>query len=84
MECDSVQYLYSTLRTSYLHLLVTACKVDSENKEMWDKVRARAMVSTDLGEGIAKLGQQIAKLMATLTKVRQGNNPSHVQSSPQE
>ena len=35
-------------------------------------------------EGMVELGQQIAKLMAALTKVGQGNNPSSVPSSPLE
>ena len=81
---DSSQYLYSTSRTSYSQLMVTIHKVESENEEMQDKVRVRAMVMTDLGEGMAEFGQQIAKLMATLTKAGQGNNPSSVPSSPQE
>ena len=42
------------------------------------------MLTTDSGEGMTELGQQIAKLMATLTKAGQGNNPSKSQSRPQE
>ena len=30
---DSIQYLYSNSRTTYSQLMVTACKVESENKE---------------------------------------------------
>ena len=48
--------------------MVAAFKAESENKEIWDKVSARATITTDLGEGMAELGQQIAKLMATMTK----------------
>ena len=33
---------------------------------------------------MVELGQQIAKLMAALTKAGQGNNPSSTPSSPQE
>ena len=80
----SIQYLYSTPRTSYSQLMVTTHKAESENEEIWDKVRARAVVATDPGEGMVELGQQIAKLMATLTKAGQGNNPSNAPSSPQE
>ena len=65
--CNSICYLYSTPNTFYLQLMVTAWKADSENEGIWDKVRARATVTTDPGEGTAELGQQIAKLMATLT-----------------
>ena len=48
--------------------MVTTCKVENENKEIQDKVRARASVAIDVGEGTAELGQQIAKLMAALNK----------------
>ena len=81
---DSVWYLYSTPRTSYSQLMVATHKAESEKKEIQDKVRTRAVVATDLGEGTAELGQQIAKLMATLTKVGQGNNLSSSPSSPWE
>ena len=64
--------------------MVVTHKAESKNEEIWDKVRARAMVTTDLGKGMAELGQQIAKLMATLTKVGQGSNPSSAPTSPQE
>ena len=64
--------------------MVTAHKAENENEEIWDRVRARAAVATDLGEGMVELGQQIARLMAALTKARQGSNPSSAQSSPLE
>ena len=73
--CDSIWYPYSTQRTSHSQLMVTTHKAESENEEIWDKVRARVMVATDLGEGTAELRQWIAKLMVTLTKAGQGNNP---------
>ena len=60
--------------------MVMAHKTESENEEIQDKVRARATVATDQGEGTAALGQQMAKLMTALTKAGQGNNPS---SSPE-
>ena len=64
--------------------MVTTYKTESENKEIQDKVRARAMVTTGSGEGMAKLGQLITKLMATLTKAGQDNSPSGVPSSSKE
>ena len=73
---DSVRYLYSTPRTYYSQLMVTAHKAESENEEIQDKVRARAKVATDWKEGAAELRQQIARLMAALTKAGQGSNPS--------
>ena len=48
--CDSVQYLYSTLCASYSQLIVTTQKVESENEETQEKVRARVTVTTILGE----------------------------------
>ena len=80
----TVSYLYSTPRTPYSQLMVTTYKVESENEEIWDKVRARPTVATDLGEGMTELGQQIAKLMVDLTKAGQGNNPSRTPGSPLE
>ena len=82
--CNSIQYLYSTHRTSYSPLMVTTCKAESENEEIWDKVRATAVVATGLGEWMAELGQQISRLMAALTKAGQGSNPSRAPSSPQD
>ena len=52
--CHSVRYLHSTPGTSYSQLMVTDCKAESENEEIWDKVRARAAVATDLGEGMER------------------------------
>ena len=77
-------YLYSTPRTSYSQLMVAAYKPESENKEIWHRVRARAVVATNSGEGMVELGQQIARLMAALTKAGQGSNPSSAPSSPQK
>ena len=62
--------------------MVTAWKAESENKEIWDKVRDRTAVATDSGEGLMELGQQIARLMSALTKAGQGGNPSSTPSSP--
>ena len=81
---DSIQYLYSTPRTSYSQLMVAAHKAESESEEIQDKVRVRATVDTDSREGMAELGQQIARLMAALTKAGQGSNPSSASSSPWE
>ena len=69
--CDSVLYLYSTLCASYSQVMVATQKAESENEEIWEKVRARAMVTTDSGEETAELEQHITKLMATLIQTRQ-------------
>ena len=64
---DSIQYLYSNLRTTYSQLMITACKVESENEKAQDKVRARSAVTTKFIGGTTELGNQIARLMAALT-----------------
>ena len=45
----SITYLYSTPRTSYLQYMVVAQKVESENEEIQDKVRARVQWPLPLG-----------------------------------
>ena len=77
--CDSVWYLYSTPGTSYSQMMVAVQKVESENEETQEKVRARATVTTDLEEGMTDLGQQTAKLVATLTQTKQGSGPFSAQ-----
>ena len=79
---DSIWYLYRTPETAYSQWMVTTHKVESENEEIQDKVRARAVVATDSRDGMAELEQQIAKLMAALTKAGQGDNPFSAPSSP--
>ena len=64
--------------------MVATHKEESDNKKIWDKVWARAMVVTALGEGMVELEQQIAKLMAALTKAKQGNSPSSAPNSPKK
>ena len=48
--------------------MVASQKAESENEETREKVRARAIVATEPRERMAELGDQIAKLMAALTK----------------
>ena len=79
---DSIQYLYSNPRTTYSQLMIAACKVMSENEEAWDKVRSRSAVTTEPVKGTTKLGNQIARLMAVLTRARQGNSPGTTPNSP--
>ena len=64
--------------------MVATHKEESENEEIWDKVRARTAVTTDSGEGTTELGQQSVKLMATMTKVGQGKSPASVPKSSRE
>ena len=61
--------------------MVAACKVEYENKEIQDKVRARAAVTTDSQDGSTELGQKITKLMAPLTRAGQGHSPASAPNS---
>ena len=79
---DSISYLYSAPDTSYSQLLVTTRMVESENEETQEKVRAA--VTSNLGEGMAELSQQIAKFMVALTQTGQGSSPSITPGSPSE
>ena len=82
--CDSLWYLYSVPGSSYLQLMVATRKAESENKKTQEKVRARAAVTSDLGEGIAELSQQIVKLMDTLTQTGQDSGSTSAPGSPQD
>ena len=54
----TVLYLYNTPGTSYSQLMVADHKAESEGEEISDKVRARAMVVTDLGAGTVDWGNR--------------------------
>ena len=47
-------------------------------------MRAKAVLSTNPGEGMAELSQQIGKLVATLTQTGQDSGPSNAPGGPQE
>ena len=60
---NSIWYLYSTPDTSHLQLMVASQNAESENEETQEKVRARATVTTNLGEGMGQLSQQTDNLL---------------------
>ena len=62
--------------------MVTACKVENKDEEAQDKVQARSAVTTEPVEGASELGNQIARLMAVLTRAGQGSSPSSAPNSP--
>ena len=62
--------------------MITAYKAESKNEEAHDKVRARSAMTTEPVEGTTELGNQIAKLMAALTRAEQGNSPTSALNSP--
>ena len=62
--------------------MVTACKAESKTEEAKDKVRARSAAATEAVDSSKELGDQIARLMAALTRAEQGNHPASAPNSP--
>ena len=79
---DSIRYLYSSPETTYSQLMVVAHKAESKIEEAKDKVRARSAVTTEVVDSSKELSNQIAKLMAALTRAEQGNCPVSAPNSP--
>ena len=79
---DSIRYLQSNPKTTYSQLMVTAYKAESEMEEAKDKVRARSAAATEVVDSSKELGNQIARLMATLTRTEQGNHPASALNGP--
>ena len=77
---DSVRYLYSNPQTTYSKLVVAARRAESEMEET--KVKARSAAATEVPSSSKELGDQIARLMATLTRAEQGSCPASAPSSP--
>ena len=78
---DSVQYLYSNPQTTYSELVVTARRAESKTEET--KVKARLATATEVPSGSKELGDQIARLMAALTRAEQSSHSASAPSSPQ-
>ena len=79
---DSIRYLHSNPETTYSQLMVTARKVESKMEDAKDKVRARSSTATEVTDGSKEMGDQITRLMATLTRAEQGTCPATIQNSP--
>ena len=62
--------------------MVATHKADSKMEEAKDKVRARSPAVTEVVDGSKDLGNQIARLMVTLTRAEQGNCPTSAANSP--
>ena len=69
---DSVRYLYSNPQTTYSELVVAARRAESKMEET--KVKARSAATTEVPSSSKELGDQIARLMATLTRAEQGSH----------
>ena len=79
---DSIRYLCSNPETTYSQLMVAACKAESKMEEAKDKVRARSAATTEVVDGSKELGDQVARLMAALTRAEQGSCPTSAANSP--
>ena len=77
---DSIWYLYGNLQTTYSELMVAARRVESEMEET--KVKVRSAATTEVPSSSKELGDQIARLMAALTRAEQGSCPASASSSP--
>ena len=77
---DSVRYLYSNPQTTYSELVVNARRAESKTEET--KVKARSAATTEVPSGSKELGDQIARLMAALTRAEQSSHSASAPSSP--
>ena len=77
---DSMRYLYSNPQTTYSELVVAARRVESKTEET--KVKERSAATTEVPSGSKELGDQIMRLMATLTRAEQGSCSASGPSSP--
>ena len=75
-----MRYLYSNPQTTYSKLVVTARRAESKTEET--KVKARSAAATEVPSGSKELGDQIARLMATLTRAEQSSCSASAPSSP--
>ena len=77
---DSIQYLYGNPQTTYSKLVVAARRAESKMEET--KVKVRSAAATEVPSSSKELGDQIARLMAALTRAEQGSCPASAPSSP--
>ena len=75
-----MRYLYSNPRTTYSELVVVARRAESETEET--KVKAQSAAATEVPTGSKELGDQIARLMAALTRAEQSTCSVSAPSSP--
>ena len=75
-----MRYLYSNPQTTYSELVVTARRAESKTEET--KVKARSAAATEVPPGSKELGDQIARLMAALTRAEQSSHSASAPSSP--
>ena len=79
---DSIRYLHSNPETTYSQLMVAARRAESETEDAIEKVRAWSSTTTEVTDGSKELGDQVARLMAALTRAEQGTHPASTPNSP--
>ena len=62
--------------------MVTARKAESKSEDAKEKVKAQSSAATEVSDSSKELGNQIARLMATLNRVEQGVHPASAPNSP--
>ena len=62
--------------------MVMAHKAESETEQAKDNIRARSAVTKEVVDSSKELNNQIAKLMAALTRAEQGDCPASAPNSP--
>ena len=77
---DSIWYLYGNPQTTYSKLVVATRRAESEMEET--KVKVRSAATTEVPSSSTELGDQIARLMAALTRAEQGSHPASAPNSP--
>ena len=79
---DSIRYLYGNPETTYSELVVTVQRAESETEETKERAKVRSAATTEVASASKELGDQIARLMAALTRAEQGSHPASAPNSP--
>ena len=62
--------------------MIATHQVESEMEETKERAKVRSAASTEVTSGSKELGDQIARLMAALTRVEQGTCPASAPNCP--
>ena len=62
--------------------MVATRKTESEMEDAKEKLRARSSAATEVTDGSKEMGDQITRLMVTLTRAEQGTYPASAPNSP--
>ena len=62
--------------------MVAVHRAESKMEETKERVKERSAAATEVGSGSKELGDQIARLIAALTRVEQGSHPTSAPNSP--